>query len=419
MQTGSQNTQIELVEKIDAIARQLFDQKLFYLAGQQEDIGFEIMPVPNLLTNAAMCYYHAHRFDLALDRLYKLTEIDQTSPWTTYKDIASYLRWLGRYSEAEEIVKKRVLPVRDNVDAQNSANLALGWFEMQKGNFRESFALTELSRQTNGNKFWYVARKHPIHGRLWRGEDDISNDTLLVCAESGQGDEIIFARWLHQLKKMSKKVYYHTNTALAPIIARNFDIEILNDPIENVYTRYVPSMSIPYALKSEDPKPTKYLSADTAYIEKWNKKLPSKQGLRIAINWSGDPGHLENKFRSLPKDQLINKLKQKGNLISICKSDRSALPLEVFDAAKDLNTWDDTLAVMELCDVIVTSCTSVAHAAGALGKKTYVLVNLANYFTWCHTPSGEKTDWYDNVTVLRQTNMDSWDDVFEELDKCF
>jgi hypothetical protein len=65
-------------------------------------------------------------------------------------------------------------------------------------------------------------------------------------------------------------------------------------------------------------------------------------------------------------------------------------------------------------DVIVSSCTSLIHAAGAIGKESFVIVPILNYYTWAKPEP--KTKWYgDNLTVLRQKEYDNWNAPLEEL----
>ena len=86
----------------------------------------------------------------------------------------------------------------------------------------------------------------------------------------------------------------------------------------------------------------------------------------------------------------------------------------IHDLSDKLETWDDTLACIENLDYVITSCTSIAHAAAAMGKKTIILVPISAYYTWSH--SGEQSPWYgDNVILLRQQRPRTWDEPIEKL----
>jgi hypothetical protein len=79
-----------------------------------------------------------------------------------------------------------------------------------------------------------------------------------------------------------------------------------------------------------------------------------------------------------------------------------------------IKTWDDTLDYLNQMDLIVSSCSSLIHAAGTIGKKSYVLVPILNYYVWAKPEYHSK--WYDeSLTVLRQTEYDNWNSPLIEL----
>jgi hypothetical protein len=65
-------------------------------------------------------------------------------------------------------------------------------------------------------------------------------------------------------------------------------------------------------------------------------------------------------------------------------------------------------------NVVISSCTSLIHAAGSIGKKSYVVVPILNYYTWAKPEYHSK--WYDNsLTILRQKEYDNWKAPLKEL----
>jgi ADP-heptose:LPS heptosyltransferase len=84
------------------------------------------------------------------------------------------------------------------------------------------------------------------------------------------------------------------------------------------------------------------------------------------------------------------------------------------DYSKYLTDFDQTLAIIENLDVLITSCTSVAHASAAMGKRTIIITPISAYYTWCH--SMKQSPWYgDHVTILRQQKPRVWDEPLAEL----
>ena len=69
-------------------------------------------------------------------------------------------------------------------------------------------------------------------------------------------------------------------------------------------------------------------------------------------------------------------------------------------------------------DIIVSSCTSLIHAAGAIGKQSVVIIPILTYYTWAKPD--RHTKWYnDNLTILRQTEYDNWNSPLRELKEYF
>jgi ADP-heptose:LPS heptosyltransferase len=64
--------------------------------------------------------------------------------------------------------------------------------------------------------------------------------------------------------------------------------------------------------------------------------------------------------------------------------------------------------------LVITSCTSIAHIAAAMGKKVCVIVPISCYYVWCN--SVERTPWYgDNIQVFYQKTPRVWNEPLKEL----
>src|SRR6185312_622651 len=69
-----------------------------------------------------------------------------------------------------------------------------------------------------------------------------------------------------------------------------------------------------------------------------------------------------------------------------------------FDAGPD--AFRDTLAAMESLDLIVTSDTSIAHVAGALGRPVWVALKRVPDWRWML--GREDSPWYPTMRLFRQ-----------------
>ena len=84
------------------------------------------------------------------------------------------------------------------------------------------------------------------------------------------------------------------------------------------------------------------------------------------------------------------------------------------DLRNDLQDWQNTADYLNSMDLVITSCTSIAHMAGALGVKTWVVVPVLPYYVWAKI--SKKTDWYNNVTIYRQKQYGEWSEPFKEIE---
>jgi hypothetical protein len=68
--------------------------------------------------------------------------------------------------------------------------------------------------------------------------------------------------------------------------------------------------------------------------------------------------------------------------------------------------FSDTAALIERLDLVISVDTSVAHCAGALGKRTWLLLPLNSCWRWLL----ERTDnpWYPSFKLYRQAQFGDW-----------
>ena len=70
-------------------------------------------------------------------------------------------------------------------------------------------------------------------------------------------------------------------------------------------------------------------------------------------------------------------------------------------------------AVIENCDLIITSDTSVAHLAGALGARTWVMLQFTPDWRW--SISGSDCLWYPSLELFRQEEPGDWESLFDRI----
>ena len=96
---------------------------------------------------------------------------------------------------------------------------------------------------------------------------------------------------------------------------------------------------------------------------------------------------------------------------------KEATGIEVVQCASVDNRedLDGLAALIEVCDLVVSTSNVTAHLAGALAKETWVLLPYVPIYYWLI----ERTDsiWYPSLTLYRQPKLDDWDSVYASVRK--
>ena len=238
---------------------------------------------------------------------------------------------------------------------------------------------------------------------------------LYVDGEGGIGDEIINIRFFDKLKRMGMRPilcspdtkHYRDKNKLF----RRHGIEIQNESFSiDTKSPWIPMMSLPavLGLSENDLWKGPYLKP----LRNPKNELP-KSRFKIGIKCSGNPYFAQDEYRKIPLDQLLAALPDEADIYYI---DKLAEHKGVIDLGDRIDSWEDTLDFIDQMDCIVSSCTSLVHAAGAIGKTTFVAVPIAEYYVWTSSRTDNSTPWYDkNFYVMKQTTLRSWDEPLAKI----
>jgi hypothetical protein len=171
------------------------------------------------------------------------------------------------------------------------------------------------------------------------------------------------------------------------------------------------------------PGSVPYLAADPSRAAAWkdrlNRLIPS-HSRRIGIVWAGRPTHNNDRQRSVSLTAFAPLASVPGvTLVSLQKGPAVAQVGQYFGTAPLLNMgmeiadFDDTMAILETLDLLVTVDTAVGHLAGAMGRPAFILLARAPDWRWLLNRSD--TPWYPSVQLFRQTTPGEWDDVMADV----
>ena len=78
--------------------------------------------------------------------------------------------------------------------------------------------------------------------------------------------------------------------------------------------------------------------------------------------------------------------------------------------------FDDTSAIVQNMDYIISIDTSLIHLAGALNKRAFLLLSKPADWRWSHEKLNSPK-WYENITIIRQKKKNDWGEPMEEIKK--
>lgn len=256
----------------------------------------------------------------------------------------------------------------------------------------------------------------------WDGKAELRAKTVLLYGEGGQGDQMMGLRSAQALKARGAAVVVACTSSLMSLFRRapGVDLVVQTEAAGGVaYDYWVPMMSSFRLCGAtwETLWPGVYLTAQDRY-GLWERIIPQRPGeLRVGIRFSGNPEFEHEQLRWFPPELLLRAVDVAGvQLYSLQKELPSvALPSSTVDLEPLLGDWEQTAAAIDRLDLVITSCTSIAHLAAAMGKPTWVVVPAMPYYPWARP--GSRSDWYPTVTLFRQECYGEWQKPFDTIHK--
>jgi hypothetical protein len=301
---------------------------------------------------------------------------------------------------------------------KKSLNGLFTWWELKTGNFKKGYInFVQNEKIQRPEKTRCIVVNIPI----WKGEEYGSNSsifsntikskkTILVNSNFGIGDEFLYIRFCKKIEELGLKAIWRTSRQdLATVFNRNGYNAIFNlnqlENVSNLYQIYAEDLPTALNLDRNELWDGTYIKPCKKYIEKWEKILPS--GKKLALKWHGYTDQLRP---TMPLKRL-KELKYEGTKINLqlepeYKNDWSYTP--------KIESIEDTLAILWLCDDVLTSCTNIAHMCGAMNKpRTLVAVTeLCCFVTWI-----ENTHWYgDKLQAMHFKNSKNWTNFFKDIE---
>ena len=257
----------------------------------------------------------------------------------------------------------------------------------------------------------------PFTQPQWQG-DPLEGRSLLVHAEQGLGDVIQFCRYLPAI---GGNVVFEAPPRLMRLLSGNPAMPRMVALGEKLpeFDVVAPLLSLPGRMQAPSAQPP-YLFAEPDRVAARADHI-GRAGFRVGIAWQGFSGRREDTGRSVPLSHFRVLAQQSGvRLISLQKGEGeeqiagAGFPVEILDGLDDgPDAFIDTAAAMMSLDLIVTSDTSIAHLAGALGRPVWVALRRVPDWRWMLDRAD--SPWYPSMRLFRQRDDGDWGPVFDAM----
>jgi tetratricopeptide (TPR) repeat protein len=369
------------------------------------------------------------------------------------------LRELGLPSEAEEALRCALRYSDDYLEAR--AKLALVLVEQGRLDEAESEIATVLAADSRHvDARWHLSTARLLRGdfaaawpdyesRLERGDIHarpyryprwdgraLGDGTLLIYAEQGLGDEILFASCFEDAISRAGLCVIECDPRLEHLFARSFSrARIVGSKYQSApdwlaggptVTAQIPAGSLPGLFRNQAadfPARRGYLFADPKKMAAWSARLGSLGTKpKVGIAWTGGSLKTRSTIRSLPLAQWVPILRATGaefvNLQYIDSTTEMAElalrhGLNVHHWPEALDDYDETAALVGALDLVICVTTAVSDLAGALGKPVWVMVPASP--EWRFQLEGETMPWYPSMRLFRQQRLHDWQQVIEQV----
>lgn len=326
-------------------------------------------------------------------------------------NLGTALMFAGRYEEAIDHFKTALAIDPGYASAHWNYSLAL----LAVGNGEQGWREYEWR--------WRVGVSEPrqFSQPEWDG-GDIPDKTVLLYGEQGFGDAIQFVRFASEMKKRTKKVIVACRNELRRLFSTcpGVDTVCSQDDPSLRFDVHFPLLSLARQLGVSPlsiPGRVPYLTAPNEMRADLRAAITQHEGFRIGIAWSGNTEFRWNMYRSCSLEDFRSIIGISGvRTFSLQKGStapKTAWVESVVDLSGYLGDFADTAAAMMQMDLIITTDTSVAHLAGALGCKAWVLLSAAPDWRWLRERSD--SPWYPTMRLFRQRQLGDWGNVIQQV----
>lgn len=379
----------------------------------------------NTLVQLAIAQVNACRYEEALASCARIEATwPRLSPFLLSTKAVCHT-YLGHFDQALQFITEG-----ERLESLNpSFAIFRGMLHLQHENYAEGWEGYRLRHLADAKH----ARLLPYP--LWEGQP-LTGKTILILAEQGLGDQVMFASCLPDLLALGPgQVLLEAHSRVEKTLARSFpQVRVFPSgqkgfdwlpkdltpdyyaPIADLARHFRPS-------RESFPDRGAYLTPDPARVDHWRARLAETGDLpRIGFTWRGGLQQTRQVIRSLRLEDLMGLLAMPGlQFVNLQYGDvrdelgafREAQGLNIVDWPEAIADLDEFAALISALDLVITVCNTTVHYAGALGKPCWVMTPFIP--EWRYGIDSPRMRWYPSCRMFRQPRSGDWDNVLTEV----
>ncbi len=403
--------------------------------------------------NRGAALHDLKRHDEALASYARAIELraDFVEAWNSQgvalNDLGRHMEALASYARAIEIQPRRAEPWSN----QGLALSALERYDEAMASYERAIELSPRYAQSHYNRATLQLLRQDFQAGFrnyrwrWQTKDlvgqglqtdipglmrDSPPGPVLLWAEQGLGDEILYAGMLPQAREVFPQITLSADRRLHPILARSFpglDLVDRNEPASALAQRAfrfqapVGDLGDLLGFDKEGFARTRqpFLVPDRDKTSALRARIPFAVGKPVCgIAWRS-----ANKLIGDAKSIALADLRplfearelsfvnlQYGNVDEEIRQVASQSPTQIHQVP-DLDVFNDIdglLALIDACDVVVTTSNVTAHLAGSIGKRACILVPFSRGRIWYWHLHDTFSFWYPSLRVIYQEAPNDW-----------
>ena len=347
-----------------------------------------------------------------------------------YSNLGIALKEQGRLKESIRAYQKAIYIQAGSAAAHNN----LGQILLLLGDFHEGWREYEWRLKCDDIN----SEKRTFPQPSWDGTN-LDDKTILIWAEQGIGDEIMFTSILPNLSQMTEKIISECDQRLTPLFQRSFpQIQFFsraNPPHPRLLDKNIdyqmPIGGLGQWFRTNEKS---FLSGQDSYLHACPKKVLQMKRkyqqladgkLLVGISWKSTG---INQRRASLKSTV---LKDWTSILS--GKNCFFMSLQYGDVKAEINTFtnqteipiyqdkeidsfqslDDFAAQVAALDLVISTSNTTVHMAGALGEKVWTLLPYIPDWRWML--EREDTPWYPSMRLFRQSETGDWSRVFAQV----